>query len=111
MKAPGALIRIPITLVGDADPAAFEAALETLAASDPQIEIKRTPVRQRAILGRVSERRLEITAQRLIREYGFQLQFGTPEVAYLETILRTVDQDCTHKRRRYRAVCTDQSAI
>lgn len=99
MTEPGALIQISLTLIDEADPARFEVVLETLAAADPEIEIKHTPVRQRVILGGASERHLEITAQRLVREHGFQLQFGAPEVAYLETISRAVDQDYTHKRQ------------
>ena len=77
----------------------FKGALESLTAADPNIEIKHTPVWQRVILGGASEQHLEITAQRLIREHGFQLQFGAPEVAYLETISRAVDQDYTHKHQ------------
>jgi elongation factor G len=96
---PGAVIRIPITLIGEADPARFEAALEQLAALDRQLEIARTPVRQRVILGGMSERHLELAADRLIREHGLQLQFGAPEIAYLETISRTIEQDYTHKRQ------------
>jgi elongation factor G len=96
---PGALIRIPVTLAGEADPAPFEAALDMLAASDRALEIARTPVRQRVILGGTSERHLELAADRLIREHGFQLQFGAPEVAYLETISRAIEQDYTHKRQ------------
>ena len=99
MTKPGALIRIPITLIGEADPAPFEAALEQLVALDRQLEIALTPVRQRVILGGTNERHLELAADRLIREHGFQLQFGAPEVVYLETISRAIEQDYTHKRQ------------
>lgn len=99
MTKPGALIRIPITLIGEADPAPFEVALEKLVAVDPELEISRTPARQRIILGGVSERHLELAADRLIREHGLRLQFGAPEVAYLETISRPTEQVYTHKRQ------------
>ena len=99
MKAPGALIRVSVTLIDEADQARFEGALESLTAADPKIEINHTPVRQRVVLGGASELYLEIIVQRLIREHGFQLQFGAPEIAYLETISRAVDQDYTHKRQ------------
>ena len=59
MKAPGALVRIPVTLVDEADPARFEVVLETLAAADPQAGIKRTPDRERIILGVMREPQLE----------------------------------------------------
>jgi elongation factor G len=93
VKPPGALIRVPLTLIDEADPARFELALDQVVAADPQVEIKRTPVGQRVILGGASERHLEVTADRLRRDHGLPLQFGAPEIAYLETILRTIDQD------------------
>lgn len=99
MTDPGALIRIPITLIGEADPAQFGVALEMLAASDRGLEVVRTPVLQRVILGGMSERHLELAVDRLIRQHGFQLQFGASEVAYLETISRAIEQDYTHKRQ------------
>jgi elongation factor G len=99
VKAPGVLIRIPITLVGDADLAKFEMALDRLAAADVQLEITRTPARQEVIIGGQSELHLEITIDRLKRGHGLRFEYGAPQIAYLETITRPYEVDYTHKRQ------------
>src|SRR5262245_47364120 len=99
MNAPGALIRIPITLVGDADLAKFESLLDQLAAGDPQVEITRTPDREDVVIGGVSELHLELTIDWLKRGHGLHFQVGAPQVAYLETITRPYEADYTHKRQ------------
>jgi elongation factor G len=47
----------------------------------------------------MSERRLEVALDRLTREFKVEANVGSPQVAYRETITRTIVHDYTHKRR------------
>ena len=47
----------------------------------------------------MGELHLEIIVDRMKREFKVEAKVGAPQVAYRETITRTVEQDYTHKKQ------------
>jgi len=72
--------------------------LPRLAAEDPTLAYNTIADAGMFLLKGTSEAHLEIAIDRLIRVFNVQLSVGQPEIAYRETITRTVEYDYTHKK-------------
>jgi len=91
---------IGITVRADTaeDAAGLRAALPRLADEDATVAYHIHSDDAAATLAGTSEGHLEMALDRLIRGFGLQLTVSHPEIAFRETITRTVDYEYAHKR-------------
>ncbi|MCG9126415.1 elongation factor G [Candidatus Poribacteria bacterium] len=65
-------------------------ALSKLAEEDPTFKIHQDPDTGQTLLSGMGELHLEIIVDRLVREFNVSANVGSPEVAYRETLVKTV---------------------
>jgi elongation factor G len=83
---PDAVISIaiePKTKAGEED---LNSAMRKLEEEDPTLRVSQSPDTGQTLISGMGELHLEITLDRLKREYNVQANVGTPQVAYKETI-------------------------
>ena len=66
-------------------------ALQRLAAEDPSFRVKTDEESGQTIISGMGELHLEILVDRMKREFGVEANVGKPQVAYRETIRKTVE--------------------
>ena len=66
-------------------------ALQRLAAEDPSFRVKTDEESGQTIIAGMGELHLEIIVDRMKREFGVEANVGKPQVAYRETIRKTVE--------------------
>jgi len=66
-------------------------ALQRLAAEDPSFRVKTDEESGQTIIAGMGELHLEIIVDRMRREFGVEANVGKPQVAYRETIRKTID--------------------
>ena len=67
-------------------------ALSRLAAEDPSFRVKTDEESGQTIIAGMGELHLEIIVDRMRREFGVEANVGKPQVAYRETIRKTVEE-------------------
>ena len=67
-------------------------ALGRLAQEDPSFRVRTDEESGQTIIGGMGELHLEIIVDRMKREFGVEANVGKPQVAYRETIRKTVDE-------------------
>jgi elongation factor G len=65
-------------------------ALNRLAAEDPSFRVRTDEESGQTIIAGMGELHLEIIVDRMKREFGVEANVGKPQVAYRETIRKTV---------------------
>ena len=80
------------------DAARLQAALPDLADEDPTFAYRIHSDGEKATLAGTSEGHLETALDRLIQGFGVQVAVRDLQIAYRETITRTVEYDYSHKR-------------
>ncbi|HEX9811482.1 MAG TPA: elongation factor G [Burkholderiales bacterium] len=68
-------------------------ALQRLAQEDPSFRVSTDEESGQTIIAGMGELHLEIIVDRMKREFGVEANVGKPQVAYRETIRRSVDQE------------------
>src|SRR3546814_2780538 len=68
-------------------------ALSRLAQEDPSFRVKTDEETGQTIMSGMGELHLEILVDRMRREYNVEANVGAPQVAYRETIRKTVEQE------------------
>jgi elongation factor G len=66
-------------------------ALQRLAAEDPSFRVKTDEESGQTIIAGMGELHLEIIVDRMRREFGVEANVGKPQVAYRETIRKTIE--------------------
>jgi len=74
-------------------------ALGKLAKEDPSFSVKNDPDTGQTIISGMGELHLEILVDRLMREFKVEANIGAPQVAYRETILKSVKQDSKYVKQ------------
>ncbi len=74
-------------------------ALHRLADEDPTFFVKQDPETMETVLSGMGELHLEILVDRLKREFGVGVEVGPPEVAFRETITRSVEGQYKHVKQ------------
>ncbi len=74
-------------------------ALAKLAEEDPTFRTYTDEETGQTIIAGMGELHLEIIVDRLLREFKVEANIGKPQVAYKETIRKTVDQDTKYARQ------------
>ena len=74
-------------------------ALVKLAEEDPAFKVYTDEETGQTIIAGMGELHLEIIVDRLLREYKVEANVGAPQVAYKETIKKSVEQDTKYARQ------------
>jgi elongation factor G len=92
MVFPEPVIRQAVEPKTKADQEKMGIALSRLAAEDPSFRVNTDEESGQTIIGGMGELHLEIIVDRMKREFGVEANVGKPQVAYRETIRKTVDE-------------------
>jgi elongation factor G len=99
MVFPDPVIEVAVEPKTKADQEKMGVALNRLAQEDPSFRVSSDPESGQTIIKGMGELHLEIIVDRMKREFKVEANVGAPQVAYRETITRTVEQDYTHKKQ------------
>jgi elongation factor G len=90
MVFPEPVIRQAVEPKTKADQEKMGVALSRLAAEDPSFRVNTDEESGQTIIGGMGELHLEIIVDRMKREFGVEANVGKPQVAYRETVRKTV---------------------
>ena len=93
MEFPEPVISVAVEPRTKADQERMGLALSKLAHEDPSFRVATDEESAQTIISGMGELHLEIVVDRLLREFRVAANVGRPEVAYRETIRRTVEQE------------------
>ncbi len=99
MEFPDPVIEVAIEPKTKGDQEKMGAALVRLAQEDPSFRVSTDQESGQTILKGMGELHLEIKVDILKRTYKVEANVGSPQVAYRETISKTVEHDYTHKKQ------------
>ncbi|KAB2900043.1 MAG: elongation factor G [Burkholderiaceae bacterium] len=92
MVFPEPVIRQAVEPKSKADQEKMGIALGRLANEDPSFRVQTDEESGQTIIGGMGELHLEIIVDRMKREFGVEANVGKPQVAYRETIRKTVEE-------------------
>jgi len=99
MEFPDPVIEVAVEPKSKADQEKMGVALSRLAQEDPSFRVTSDHESGQTIIKGMGELHLEILVDRMKREYKVEANVGAPQVAYRETITKTVETDYTHKKQ------------
>ena len=99
MEFPEPVIRVAIEPKTKAGQEKMGIALAKLAEEDPTFRTYTDEETGQTIIAGMGELHLEIIVDRLLREYKVEANVGAPQVAYKETITKSVQQDTKYARQ------------
>ncbi|MDD3347690.1 elongation factor G [Oscillibacter sp.] len=99
MEFPEPVIRVAIEPKTKAGQEKMGMGLVKLAEEDPTFRTWTDDETGQTIIAGMGELHLEIIVDRLLREFKVEANVGAPQVAYKETIKKTVDQDTKYARQ------------
>ena len=99
MEFPDPVISVAVEPKTKADQDRMGVALGKLAKEDPSFRVTSDEESNQTIISGMGELHLEIIVDRLRREFGVDANVGRPQVAYRETIRRTVEQESRFVRQ------------
>ena len=99
MEFPEPVIRVAIEPKTKAGQEKMGIALAKLAEEDPTFKAYTDEETGQTIIAGMGELHLEIIVDRLLREFKVEANVGAPQVAYKETIKKSVEQDTKYARQ------------
>jgi len=93
MEFPEPVIHVAVEPKSKADQEKMGVALSKLAAEDPSFSVRTDEESGQTIIGGMGELHLDIIVDRMRREFGVEANIGKPQVAYRETIRKTVEAE------------------
>jgi elongation factor G len=99
MEFPDPVISIAIEPKTKADQEKLGGALQRLATEDPSFRVSTNPETGQTLISGMGELHLEIIVDRLTREFKVEANVGKPQVAYKETIRKTVEHETRFVRQ------------
>ena len=100
MTFPEPVISVAIEPKTKADQEKLGTAIQKLAEEDPTFQVQQDEETGQTIIKGMGELHLDILVDRMRREFNVEASVGKPQVAYRETIRRTVEKlDYTHKKQ------------
>ncbi|MCW3481721.1 elongation factor G [Neisseriaceae bacterium JH1-16] len=100
MEFPDPVIHVAVEPKTKADQEKMGVALNRLAKEDPSFRVRTDEESGQTIISGMGELHLEILVDRMKREFGVEANVGAPQVAYRETITKTVtDVDGKHVKQ------------
>ena len=100
MTFPEPVISVAIEPKTKGDQEKLGTAIQKLAEEDPTFQVQQDEETGQTIIKGMGELHLDILVDRMRREFKVEANVGKPQVAYRETIRRTVEKvDYTHKKQ------------
>ena len=100
MTFPEPVISVAIEPKTKGDQEKLGVAIQKLAQEDPTFQVHHDEETGQTIIAGMGELHLDILVDRMRREFNVEANVGKPQVAYRETIRRTVERlDYTHKKQ------------
>ncbi len=100
MTFPAPVIKVAVEPKSKADQEKMGVAIQKLAEEDPTFTVELDPETGQTIIGGMGELHLDITVDRMRREFKVEANVGNPMVAYRETIRKAVEKyEYTHKKQ------------
>ncbi|GAA3537887.1 elongation factor G [Amycolatopsis ultiminotia] len=100
MTFPEPVIRVAIEPKTKADQEKLSVAIQRLAEEDPTFQVNLDEETGQTIIAGMGELHLEVLVNRMKSDYKVEANIGKPQVAYRETIKKTVDKlDYVHKKQ------------
>ncbi|MGA0567161.1 elongation factor G [Rathayibacter sp. KR2-224] len=100
MTFPEPVLKVAIEPKTKADQEKLGTAIQKLAEEDPTFRVEQDQETGQTVIGGMGELHLDILVDRMKREFKVEANVGKPQVAYRETIRRTVEKhDYTHKKQ------------
>jgi elongation factor G len=97
---PEPVIHVAVEPKTKADQDKMSKALFSLAEEDPTFQVRTDEDTAQTVISGMGELHLEVLVDRMLREFKVDATVGKPQVAYRETITRTVeDSTYTHKKQ------------
>jgi elongation factor G len=99
MRFPDPVISVSVKSKTKAEQEKFGAALGKMVRADPSLHLETDNETGQTILRGMGELHLEVTLDRMRTEFGVEGVMGAPQVAYRETITKTIEEHYTHKKQ------------
>src|SRR5690606_17821610 len=100
MTFPEPVIHVAIEPKTKGDQEKLSTAIQKLVEEDPTCSVRLDEETGQTIIGGMGELMLDILVDRMKREFKVEANVGAPQVAYRETIRRTVEKvEYTHKKQ------------
>jgi len=100
MTFPEPVIEVAIEPKTKADQEKLSLAIQKLAEEDPTFRTEQNPETGQTVIKGMGELHLDILVDRMKREFNVEANVGKPQVAYRETIRKTIEKiDYTHKKQ------------
>jgi elongation factor G len=100
MTFPDPVIEVAIEPKTKSDQEKLSLSIQKLAEEDPTFKVHLDQETGQTVIGGMGELHLDILVDRMRREFKVEANVGKPQVAYKETIKRTVDKvEYTHKKQ------------
>jgi len=100
MSFPEPVIHVAIEPKTKSDQEKLSTAIQKLAEEDPTFQVRNDEETGQTIIAGMGELHLDVLVDRMRREFRVEANVGKPQVAYRETIRRTVERhDYTHKKQ------------
>jgi elongation factor G len=99
LHIPEPVIHIAVAPQSKEDQERLSMALGRIAAEDPSFRVRTDEETEQIIISGMGELHLEIIVDRMLREFKVKAAVGQPQVAYRETITKTVDAEGRHVRQ------------
>ena len=99
IEFPVPVISIAIEPKTKADQERLGISLQKLATEDPSFRVATDRETGQTIISGMGELHLEIIVDRLLREFKVDANVGKPQVAYRETVRKSVEQECKFVRQ------------
>ncbi len=100
MTFPEPVIQVAVEPKTKSDQDKLGVAIQRLAEEDPTFHVHTDEETGQTILGGMGELHLEVLVDRMKHEFNVEANVGKPQVAYTETITKTVERvDYTHKKQ------------
>ena len=93
MEFPEPVISVAVEPKTKADQEKMSIALGRLAKEDPSFRVKTDEESGQTIISGMGELHLDILVDRMRREFGVEANIGKPQVAYRETIRKSVESE------------------
>ena len=99
MDFPEPVISVAVEPKTKADQEKMAIALQKLAQEDPSFRVGTDEESGQTIISGMGELHLEIIVDRMLREFKVDAEVGQPQVAYRETIRKTVEQEYKYAKQ------------
>jgi elongation factor G len=99
MDFPDPVIEVAVEPKTKVDQEKMGVALARLASEDPSFQVAVDHESSQTVIKGMGELHLEILVDRMKREFKVEANVGPPQVAYRETITKSIDVDYTHKKQ------------